>query len=55
MDILGQISAVRSALSQVAIQIVEDHTEGCVRRAVQMGEGNNATAELMTVLQKFTK
>ena len=55
VDILVQISAVPSALNQVAMQIVEDHTKGCVRRAIQAGEGDEAIAELMEVLQKFTK
>ena len=55
VDILIQISAVRSALNQVAMQIVEDHTKGCVLRAIQAGKGEEAIAELMEVLQRFTK
>lgn len=58
VDILVQISAVRSALNQVAMQIVEDHTRGCVRRAIQADEGDEgdeAIAELMDVLKKFTR
>ena len=55
VDILMQISAVRSALSQVAMQIVEDHTRGCVTRAIQAGKGEEAIAELMEVLQKSTR
>jgi len=55
IDILVQISAVRSALNQVGMQIVEDHTKGCVRRAIQTEGGDEAITELMKVLQKFTK
>ena len=55
VDILVQISAVRSALNQVAMQIVEDHTRGCVRRAIQAEEGDEAISELMDVLQKFAR
>ncbi len=55
VDILVQISAVRSALNQVALQIIEDHTQGCVRRAIRAGQGNEAIAELMDVLHKFTR
>lgn len=55
VDILVQISAVRSALDQVAMQLVEDHTKGCVRRAIQAGEGDETIAELMEVLRRFAK
>ena len=55
VDILVQISAVRAALNQVAMQIVEDHTKGCVQRALQEGNGDEAITELMDILQKLTK
>ena len=38
VDILVQVSAVRSALNQVAMQIVEDHTKGCVQKAQTRGK-----------------
>ena len=52
VDILVQVSAVRSALNQVAMQIVEDHTKGCVQKALQEGKGDEAIAELMEVLSE---
>ncbi|HIC67916.1 MAG TPA: transcriptional regulator [Candidatus Latescibacteria bacterium] len=55
VDILVQISAARSALNQLALQIVEDHTRGCVRRAIHAEEGDEAIAELMDVLRKLTR
>ena len=55
VDILVQVSAVRAALDQVAMQIVEDHTRGCVSRAIQAGEGDQAIAELMEVVRKWAK
>ena len=55
VDILVQISAARSALNQLAMQIVEDHTRGCVRRAIHAEEGDEAIAELMDVLRKLTR
>jgi DNA-binding FrmR family transcriptional regulator len=55
VDLLVQISAVRSALNQVGMQLVEDHTRGCVRRAIQAGEGDESIAELMDVLRKFAR
>ena len=55
VDLLVQISAVRSALNQVGLQIVEDHTRGCVTRAIQAGEEQEAIDELMSVLGKFAR
>ncbi len=55
VDLLVQISAVRSALNQVGMQIVEDHTRGCVTRAIQAGEEQEAIDELMSVLRKFAR
>ena len=55
VDILVQISAVRSALNQVGLQILEDHTRGCVSRAVQAGDGEDAIVELVDILRKFNK
>lgn len=53
-DVLVQISAVQSALSRVALLILEGHTRGCVTRAISEGHGDEAIEELMTVLKKFT-
>lgn len=55
MDILTQISAIRSALDATAIQILEDHTRGCVSGAIQSGKGDAAIAELIGVVKKFAR
>jgi DNA-binding FrmR family transcriptional regulator len=55
IDILTQVSAIRSALDAAASQILEDHTRGCVQNAVRSGEGDAAIAELMGVIRRFVK
>ncbi|MBT9614381.1 MAG: metal-sensitive transcriptional regulator [Burkholderiales bacterium] len=55
MDILTQISAIQSALDAAAMQILEDHTRGCVSDAIQSGKGDAAIAELMSVVKKFAR
>ena len=55
MDILTQIAAIRSALDATAIQILEDHTRGCVSGAIQSGKGDAAIAELISVVKKFAR
>jgi DNA-binding FrmR family transcriptional regulator len=55
IDILTQVSAIRSALYAAALQILEDHTRGCVRSAIREGAGDAAIAELMDVVRRFVK
>lgn len=55
VDILTQISALRSALDAVAMQLLRDHTLGCVRNAVKSGTGEEAIEELMGVVSRFAR
>ena len=55
VDILTQISAVRSALDAVALELLRDHTHGCVQDAVRSGKGDAAIDELMMVVGKFAR
>lgn len=55
VDILVQIAAVRSALSSVGMILVEDHTRGCVQRAIKEDNGDSAITELTEVLKRFVK
>lgn len=55
VDILTQVSAIRSALDATAARILEDHTRGCVQNAIRSGAGDAAIDELMDVVRKFVK
>lgn len=55
VDILTQISAVRSALDAVALNLLRDHSHGCVQRAIRSGRGDAAIDELLTVVEKFAR
>ena len=37
VDVLVQLSAAKAALNQVSLQLTEDHTKSCVRRAIETG------------------
>ena len=54
-DILTQIAAVRSAMDALALQLLEDHSHGCVRGAIRSGKGTKAVAELMDVVKRFAR
>lgn len=53
LDVLTQLAAVKSALNQVSMQLLESHARGCVARAMRDGEGEAAIAELLTVLKRL--
>ena len=53
VDVLTQISAIQSALDALALQLLENHTKGCVRSAIRSGNGEEAIDELMTVVKRF--
>ena len=53
VDVLTQISAIQSALDALALQLLENHTKGCVRSAIRSGNGEAAIDELMTVVKRF--
>ena len=55
VDIMTQVSAIKSALDAVAMQLLEDHTHGCVRDAIQSGGGEPAIKELMEIFAKLAK
>lgn len=55
VDILVQIAAVRSALDRVGLLLLEDHTRGCVARAIKNNDGDSAITELSDVMKRFLK
>ncbi|MFT8676194.1 MAG: metal-sensitive transcriptional regulator [Acetobacter sp.] len=55
VDILTQLSAVRSAIDAVSIRILETHAKGCVREAVQDHDGDDTIEELMGVIRKMIR
>ena len=55
VDVLTQVSAVRSALDALALGLLDRHLHGCVQRAVRTGEGDAAMDEAMDVVRKFVR
>jgi len=55
VDVLTQVAAIRSALDAVALQLLEDHTRGCVSAAVKSDGGDTAIAELMAAVRRFAR
>ena len=56
VDILVQISAIKSAMNQVGLSILESHTRGCVADAMANHDHEvQKIDELMDVVRTFTK
>ncbi|HSQ87658.1 metal-sensitive transcriptional regulator [Romboutsia sp.] len=58
VDILVQISAIRSAINKVGTMILENHVKGCVSESLRNGENQsseNMINELIETINKFTK
>ncbi len=54
VDVLNQIAAARMALARLALIVLEDHTGGCVSRAVTENERKDEIIrELMDVVKKL--
>ena len=54
-SLLLQLSAVRSALNQVAARLLENHMETCVADCVRSGAGEQALAQLKRALAQVLK
>ena len=57
IDVLTQIAAIDKALDRVALQLLADHTNHCVRDAVARGgeEGDEKVGELLAAVERFAR
>ena len=55
IDVLQQIAAARSALDQVALQIMQGHIRSCVSEAIRQEDGEEKVEELMHAIHRFVK
>jgi DNA-binding FrmR family transcriptional regulator len=53
VDVLTQVAAIRAALDRVALTVLEDHVNGCVRGAIDSGDADAQMKELMGVFERF--
>jgi DNA-binding FrmR family transcriptional regulator len=52
VDILQQTSALRAAVDSLAILVLEDHVQGCVRTAAENGEAERYVDEVVDVVRR---
>jgi len=52
IDILQQTAALRAAVDSVALLILEDHVQGCVRDAAEQGDADRYVEEVLDVVRR---
>ena len=52
VDILQQTSALRAAVDSLAILVLEDHVQGCVRTAAEGGDAERYVDEVVDVVRR---
>ena len=55
VDILTQISAIRSAINKVGSIILENHMKGFVSQSIKQGDSEEMIDDLMKTIDKFVK
>jgi len=55
IDVLTQLAAIRAALAQVGVQVLDAHARGCLTTAVQSGQSEAAIDEFLDALERFMK
>jgi CsoR family transcriptional regulator, copper-sensing transcriptional repressor len=52
VDILQQTSALRAAVDSLAVLVLEDHVQGCVRTAALRGDADRYVDEVVDVVRR---
>lgn len=52
VDILQQTSALRAAVDSLAVLVLEDHVQGCVRTAAEHGNADRYVEEVVDVVRR---
>ncbi len=52
IDLLQQTAALRAAVDAISLLIMEDHVAGCLATAVQTGDAEAYTEEVMEVVRR---
>jgi DNA-binding FrmR family transcriptional regulator len=55
IDVLDQLSAVTAAVDAVAVLILTDHINACVRAAIDTGDTERTVADLVTAVRRYVR
>ena len=55
IEVIQQIASLRAAADGLALKLLRDHLDGCVRRAVEGGDGAAEIDEVMELVRRYTR
>jgi len=55
IDVLTQVSAVKSALESVSLLLLADHVDHCVADAIRAGDAKEKVAELNAAIERLVR
>ncbi len=55
IDVLDQLSAATAAIDSVALLILEDHINACVREAMNTGTTDEKVGELVSAVRRYVR
>jgi CsoR family transcriptional regulator, copper-sensing transcriptional repressor len=55
IDVLTQVSAVKSALESVAVLLLNEHVEHCVADAIRAGDASDKVRELTQAVERLVR
>lgn len=55
IDVLDQLCAVTAAIDAVAVLVLSDHINSCVRAAIESGDADEKVAELVTGVRRYVR
>jgi DNA-binding FrmR family transcriptional regulator len=55
IDVLDQLSAVTAAVDAIALLVLSDHINACVRSAIESGYSDEKVAELVAGVRRYVR
>ena len=55
IDILDQLAAVSAAIDAVALLVLTDHINACVRAAIEHGDAEEKIGELVAAVRRYVR
>jgi len=55
IDVLDQLAAVAAAVDAVALLVLSDHINACVRSAIESGDTEEKVAELVSAVRRYVR
>ena len=55
IDVLDQLAAVAAALDGIALLVLSEHVDTCVREAIESADADVKVAELLSAVRRYVR